>query len=356
MKYSVFGRKFVVKTSGESHGPYYEIVVKIPTKMKISERRVQEELNKRRPGYSVISTKRKEPDKIVILSGIEKGRTTGGEIKMRVYNLDAKSKDYNTTTIRPGTMDFTQWKKYGKIPPGGGKVSGRETLCRVAAGAIAKAFLREKGINVLAFSKEIGGISTKFDSGKINSKNFGKIYKEVYKNVIRCPDKNAAKKMQNRILEVAKRGDSIGGIIETVAVGVPPGLGEPVFDKLNADIAKALSSIPAVVGVEKGIGFKCAKLLGSQNNDQLTKKGFLSNNAGGILGGISTGQPIVYRLAIKPTPSISKPQKTIDIYGKELNYVVRGRHDPCIVPRAVPVVEAMMAITLADHYLRTKDK
>ncbi len=342
---NVFGKSFQIMTFGESHGKAVGVVIDgVKPGLPISEKEIQRELDRRKPGQSRVTTSRKEEDKIQILSGIFRGKTTGTPICMIVWNKDADPSKYEKIKdlFRPGHADFTYLKKYGiRDYRGGGRSSGRETVSRVAAGAIAKKILSKKGIKVTAYCKEIAGIEAKhFDA------------KQIEKNPVRCPDKTAAKKMEAAILKARSKGNSLGGIVEILATGVPPGLGEPVFSKLDAELAKALMSIGSVKGVEFGSGFKAAKMTGKQHNDEMfMSKGqvkFKTNNAGGILGGISTGQDIVARIAVKPTASISMPQKTVDTKGKNRTIKAEGRHDPCICPSVVPVAEAMVAIVLAD--------
>jgi chorismate synthase len=321
-----------------------------PSGVKISEKVIQVQLDRRRPGQSYISTKRSEADKAEILSGVFDGVTTGAPIQILIKNKNTDSKAYDDikNVYRPGHADYTYAHKYGvRDHRGGGRASGRETACRVAAGAVARAFLIDKGIDVFAHVIQIADIHAKsFDRQVIES------------NDVRCADADAAEKMIDKILDARKHHDSVGGIIEIQAEGVPVGLGEPVFDKFNADLAHALMSINAVKGVEIGAGFAVASRYGSENNDQMRiDKGapvFLSNNSGGIDGGVTNGNSIVARIAVKPTPSILKEQETIDGDNKETTIKVEGRHDPCVLPRAVPVAEAMTLLTIADHLLRNR--
>ncbi|MBI3599043.1 MAG: chorismate synthase [Nitrospinae bacterium] len=345
-----FGRLFRITTWGESHGPALGVVIDgCPAMLDLREEDIQVELDRRMPGNSEASSPRKEADRVEILSGVFEGKTTGAPISLLIRNMDADSSKYEKIkdVFRPGHADYTYLAKYGiRDYRGGGRSSGRETAGRVAAGAVAKKILRIKGIKITGYTKQIGDIlAVDMD------------FEEIEKNDVRCPDKNAAQRMLDKIREVKKSGDSVGGVVEIMASGVPAGLGEPVFDKLDADIAKALMSIGAVKGVEIGAGFESASLLGSQNNDEIYIKNgkavFRTNNAGGILGGISNGDDIVARIAVKPTASIAKMQRSVDIHGKETDIKVEGRHDPCICPRIVPVAEAMMAITIADHLLRS---
>src|SRR3990167_9539127 len=346
-----FGRIFKITTWGESHGKALGVIIDgCPPMLDLSEDDIQVELDKRAPGNSEVASPRKETDKVEILSGVFEGKTTGAPISLLIRNIDVDSSKYEKIKdiFRPGHADYTYFVKYGiRDHRGGGRSSGRETVGRVAAGAVAKKILKAKGINVTGYTKQIGDITASVIDFNV-----------IEKNDVRCSDKNIAHKMIEKIKEVRKGGDSISGIVEVIASGVPPGLGEPVFDKLNADIAKALMSIGAVKGVEIGAGFKSALLFGSQNNDEMYIKdkrvAFRTNNAGGILGGISNGDDIVVRIAVKPTASIFRTQKTIDNYGKEIEIKVGGRHDPCICPRIVPVAEAMMSIVMVDHLFRAR--
>lgn len=346
---NTFGDVFRVTTFGESHGKAIGLIIDgcLPN-LQLNENDIQKELDRRKPGQSKITTPRKEQDKVEILSGIFNGKTTGMPIAMIISNKDADSSKYEKikNLFRPGHADFTYLKKYGTYDyRGGGRSSARETANWVAAGAVAKKILANKGIKVIAYAKEIAGIEAK----KID-------LDEIQRNDARCPDKKAAKKMLNAILKAKKERDSVGGIIEVIALNAPLGLGDPVFNKLDAEIAKALMTINAVKGVEIGAGFKVSKMKGSKCNDIFVRQGnkiiTKTNNSGGILGGISNGMPIVARMAIKPTSSIAKRQETIDIKGKKNFIQIEGRHDPVLVPRAVPVAEAMMALVLVNAYLR----
>ena len=342
-----FGNLFKVTTFGESHGKALGVTIDgCPAGLKISEKEIQKELDKRKPGQSSITTQRKEEDKIEILSGIFNGKTLGTPISMIIYNNDSESEDYEKlkNVFRPGHADFTWTSKYGvRDHRGGGRASGRETIARVAAGAIAKKFLAEQGIKIIGHTIQIH---------KIKAKKFDE--KEIEKNAVKCADKKAAKKMISKIIKIKKQGNSVGGIIEVKVKNMTHGIGEPVFNKLNAVLAHGLMSIPAVKGVEFGSGFKSAEMTGFEHNDEIyfdkksSKIKFRTDNSGGVLGGISTGQDIVMRIAIKPASSIELEQKTIDEKGRHTKINVKGRHDPCIVPRAVPVAEAMTAIALAD--------
>ncbi len=342
-----FGVLFRVTTFGESHGPVVGAVVDgCPPGIELDESDVQAMLDRRRPGGAPSSTKRKEKDKVSILSGLFKGKTTGTPILLLVENRDADSTAYHpfADLFRPGHGDYTYHKKYGiRDWRGGGRASARETVGRVAAGAIAKILLKRHGIDVYAFTRAMGYIEAReFDPSMISHNPYG------------FPDMNAAKQADRMVNEIRKKGDSVGGIVEIRAIGVPPGLGEPVFDKLDAELAKGLMSIGAVKGVEIGDGFAAAEKLGSENNDPILPDGFASNHAGGILAGISNGEEIIVRVAIKPIPSIGLPQQTVDINNRPQTITVKGRHDICAIPRINVVCEAMVAIVLADHFLRQK--
>ncbi|MEM0275498.1 MAG: chorismate synthase [Nitrososphaerota archaeon] len=354
---NILGKSFVVVSFGESHGKCIGTVIDgCPAGLKISEEDVQRELDLRKPRSLQIHTQRTEEDKVEILSGIFNGYTTGAPICMIVWNRDVRSMDYEVVRYlpRPSHADYFAYIKYGGFNDyrGGGRFSGRITAGFVMAGAVAKKLLREVlNIEVVAYSLEIGGV---------RAENFTleDAVKYRYENDVRAPDKSSAEKMMEKIIEARSRGDSVGGIIECVVTGLPIGLGEPVFDSLDSDLAKALFSIPAVKGVEFGAGFKIARMLGSQSNDPFTIRNnkivVEKNDSGGIVGGISTSAPLVFRVAFKPPASISIPQKTVDIREmKEKELVRTGRHDPCIVPRAVPVVEAVTAIVLVDHAIRS---
>jgi chorismate synthase len=348
---SSIGTKFKVTTWGESHGPAIGAVVQgCPPNLKLSEKDIQKEVDRRKPAKSSkISTTRREKDKVQILSGLFEGKTTGTPISLIVENKDTRSKDYKKikNVYRPGHADFAYDLKYGiRDYRGGGRSSGRETLARVMAGAIAKQILKEKAkAEVFGHTIQVGNI-------KVNK--FNKSF--IEKNELRCADRDKCKEMIEFIKKVRfNEGDSIGSIIEIIVKNPPKGLGEPVFDKLDAELAKAMMSIGAVKGVEIGSGFHSAEMKGSENNDQMyTKNGkikALTNNCGGILGGISTGEDIVIRLAIKPVPSISKKLKTVTNKGKNTTVQTLGRHDCCLAPRIIPVAESMAAIVLADFYL-----
>ena len=321
-----------------------------PAGLPLKESDIQKDLDRRRTGQSKVTTTRKENDRIIIMSGVFKGKTTGTPIAMRVDNQDADSSKYELIKhlYRPGHADYTYDAKYGfRDYRGGGRSSARETVGRVAAGAIAKKLLARDKISVTGFTRQIGHQIAE----KIN-------FKEIEKNIVRCPDRKAAEKMVAAIMEARKNGDSLGGIVEVVAMGVPAGLGEPVFDRLDADLAKAVMSIPAVKGVEIGAGFQTATMTGSECNDVFVMKNkkvtTQTNNAGGILGGISNGMDVVVKLVVKPTSSINSEQETITQKGKKAKIRVEGRHDPCVAPRAVPIAEAMVALTLIDHLMRNQ--
>ncbi len=352
---SSFGRQFRVTTFGESHGGAVGVAVDgCPAGLEISEEDIQKELDRRRPGQGAITTSRAEEDRVEILSGVFEGRTTGTPIAMVVRNRDADSSKYEPirNTPRPNHADFTYQMKYGRRDwRGGGRSSGRETVGRVAAGAVAKKLLSTMGVEVLGHTLEVHGVKVGRDRIDIDN------IRKAWQDDVRCADPEAAERMREEILKFKKEGDSVGGIVEVMALGVPAGLGEPVFDKLDADLAKAVMSVGAVKGVEIGAGFDVAARLGSENNDPFVIEGgkirTATNNSGGIQGGISNGMPIVLRAAVKPTPSILKPQGTVDMERQEETEIrIEGRHDPCIVPRIVPVLEAMVALVLADHAVR----
>jgi chorismate synthase len=325
--------------------------------MELSTGDIQKELDRRKPGTSDVVTQRKEADGIEILSGVHLGKTLGTPISLLIRNTDADSTKYDEIKdlLRPGQAEYTWREKYGAIDwRGGGRASARETAARVAGGAVALKLLRKHDIEILAYSKEIAGISA--DVPDLNYANIGKIRRITESNSARSPDAQAAQEMEHAILHAKKEKDSVGGIIEASVFGAPAGLGEPLFDKLSADISKAVMSIPGVKGVEIGAGFESARMRGSEANDPFyLDKGTIrtkTNNSGGILGGLSNGMPIVLRVAFKPTASIGIVQKTVDYKKKkETEIEVGGRHDPCIVPRAVPVVESMLGLVLADHSL-----
>ncbi|MCR4368738.1 MAG: chorismate synthase [archaeon] len=351
MGFNSFGKIFSFTTFGESHGRAIGVVVDgVPAGLKISESDVQKELDRRKPGQSKITTQRKEEDKVEIISGLFEGKTTGAPMGMLIFNNDAKSKDYSNIkdNFRPGHADFTYEQKYGvRDFRGGGRSSARETAMRVCAGAIAKKFLAQKGIAITGFTREVAGICAKKTD-----------FKAIEKNIVRAPDLDAAKKMEEAILAAKEEGDSVGGVVEVIAKGVPAGLGEPIYYKLDSALANALMGINAVKGVEIGSGFASTQMRGSKHNDQMRvvkgKTVFSTNNSGGVIGGISSGEDIVVRIAIKPASSIAKEQKTVSKKGRNVNLKVEGRHDPCLCPRAVPVAEAMVACVLMDLYLIAK--
>ncbi len=341
---SSFGRYFTVTTFGESHGPALGVIIDgAPAGIPLDEAFIQNELDRRRPGTSAFVSPRKELDRAEILSGIDSGKTMGTPIAVLVRNRDVRSKDYDgiREMFRPGHADYTYFKKYG-LPPqsGGGRASGRETVGRVAAGAVAKALLAPYGVTVQAYTVGVGHLSVE----KID-RDFAE------NNPLRCADPGLAEEMAHLVDSVRNEGDSIGGVVEVIAEGAPAGLGDPVFHKLDGVLAWAMLSIGGVKGVEFGTGFALTTHRGSEVNDQISSHGFLSNHAGGVLGGISTGEPLVVRLAVKPTSSISKPQSTVDIHFQDRTIQTKGRHDPCLCPRIGPVAEAMMSLVLADALL-----
>ncbi len=373
-----FGTLFQYTTFGESHGPAIGCVVDgVPPRIKLDEAYIQQFLDRRKPGQSRHTTQRREPDTVEILSGVFEGLTTGTPIALLIRNQDQKSKDYGDIKdkFRPGHADFTYQEKYGiRDYRGGGRSSARETACRVAAGAIARRVLqfcipRENGDLLTQSLKDprfrgedifsntnpvkIRGAVVQVGTEKINRDNWD--WKQVDKNPLWLPDAKAVPHIEEYLDSIRKAGSSAGALVEIHASGIPAGLGAPVYDKLDADLAKAMMSINAVKAVEIGAGFEAVALSGQDNADQIRKgKKFLSNNAGGILGGISSGQDIVVRVAFKPTSSILTPVKTIDKKGKETDIITKGRHDPCVGLRGTPVCEAMMACVLADHWLRHK--
>jgi len=353
MSFNTFGKIFRFTTWGESHGPAIGCVVDgCPPNITISEKDIMEDMDRRRPGKSKFTSQRKEADKVEILSGIFQGKTTGTPISMIIYNKDAKSRDYESikNKFRPGHADFTYLMKYGiRDYRGGGRQSARETACRVAAGAIAKKVLKNilgKKFNIIGAVTNLGILGC--DKKKWNNK-------EIRKNPFFCPDNKSVKLWERYLLAVRKAGSSCGAIIELRASGIPIGLGAPIYSKLDADIASALMSINAVKGVNIGEGINASFLSGEENSDEMSKVGkkikFKSNKAGGILGGISSGQNIIASFAVKPTSSILNERKTIDRKGKNTKISVKGRHDPCVGIRAVPIGEAMLACVLLDHYL-----
>ena len=341
---SQFGQMFQLSTFGESHGTGLGVIIDgVPAGIDLDIDSIQEDLDKRRPGTSKWVSQRKETDQVQILSGVANGKTLGSPIALMVINQDARSKDYSSIAhlFRPGHADYTYFKKYGlKLQPGGGRSSGRETLARVAAGAVAKALLKSFHIKIQAYTLSIGNICAEFIDPDF-----------AQTHPLRCADPDIADNMLALVDQMRSEGNSIGGVIQIVAKNVPAGWGEPVFHKLDAMLAQGLISIGAVKGIEFGSGFNAARMTGSEHNDSLTPQGYQSNNAGGILGGISNGDDIVMQLAIKPTPSISLSQATIDNNGNPETIIIKGRHDPCICSRICPVAEAMTAIVLADAFL-----
>ena len=336
-----FGQLIHLTTFGESHGVAIGAVLDgIQPGIPISEDEIQHELDRRRPGQSKVSTSRQEKDRVHILSGIFEGKTTGTPIGMIINNKDQDSSKYDNIRdiFRPGTADFTFWKKYGlRDHRGAGRASGRETAGRVMGGAIAKNILKNYGINITAYTVAVADIQSEVCD-----------YNQIEKNPVRCADMKAAIKMERAILQAKEKGDSVGGIVQIDIDGVPAGLGDPVFGKLDARLGMAVLSIGAVKGIEFGLGFAAAAKKGSENNDEMCKGKFVSNNAGGVLGGISTGKKIIIRAAVKPTPSIFQKQKTININAENVDILIEGRHDPCIVPRIIPVVESMVALVILD--------
>ncbi len=349
-------------TWGESHGEAIGVVVDgCPAGVELSVEEIQRELDRRKPGLSEITSERREADEVLILSGVFNGKTLGSPISMLVWNRDVDSTPYEAMKHipRPGQADYTYQMKYGlRDYRGGGRASGRETVARVAAGAIAKKVLAYHGIEIVGHVVEIGGIRAERVGGA-GGVRVAEIKRNAATNAVRCADLEAAVQMEERIKEVKREGDSVGGLVEVIATGVPPGLGEPVFDKLDAELAKALMSIGAVKGVEIGAGFAAARMRGSEMNDEFyIGEGRIrtrTNHAGGILGGISTGEPVICRVAVKPTASIAKPQRSVDMERmEEVELRIRGRHDPCICPRIVPVAEAMVALVLVDYLLQMR--
>ncbi len=348
---STFGTYLRITTFGESHGKAIGVVLDgVRPGLPINARFIQKELDRRRPGQSALTSPRAETDEVEILSGVLDGKTTGTPLCMVIWNRDQQPRAYEKIRhmFRPGHAGYTYLAKYGISDyRGGGRSSGRETAARVAAGAFAKFLLEKQGVGIRAYTIEVAGIRAKTID-----------YNEIEKNPLRCPDRVAAKKMERAVLKVKNEGDSVGGIVEVVVKNPPAGLGEPVFDKLEADLAKALMSIGAVRGFEVGNGFSAARLRGSKNNDPMyfdrrsRRIRTRTNNAGGIAGGISNGEDIVVRIAVKPPSSIAREQETVTVAGRRAMISVKGRHDPCICPRLVPVAEAMVALVLLDHMAR----
>lgn len=341
-----FGKLFTVTTFGESHGAALGCIIDgCPPGVELSETDMQADLDRRKPGTSRHTTQRREADEVRIFSGVFEGKTTGTPIGLIIENTDQRSKDYSKISeqFRPAHADYTYMHKYGvRDYRGGGRSSARETAMRVAAGAVAQKFLQQRlGIRIRGYLSELGPIrAEKLD------------WDQVHQNPFFCPDADKVPEMEAYMDALRKEGDSIGARINVVAEGVPPGLGEPVFDRLDADLAHALMSINAVKGVEIGAGFGCITQKGTEHRDEMTPEGFLSNEAGGVLGGISSGQPILASIALKPTSSLRLPGRSIDVDGNPVEVITTGRHDPCVGIRATPIAEAMMAIVLMDHYLR----
>ena len=340
-----FGTLFKITTFGESHGPALGVVIDgVPANLEIHESFIQKELDRRRPGQSQVATGRNEADRVEILSGVFEGKSTGTALALLIRNSDHHSSDYSNISdiFRPGHADFGYFSKYGiRDYRGGGRSSGRETAARVAAGAIAKKFLEQYGISARACAKEIAGIVSPVTD-----------WNEVENNIVRAADKDAAQKMTDAILEAKSRQDSVGGVVYCEITGVPAGLGEPVFDKLDALLAHAMLSLGGVKGITFGDGFDAARQTASQHNDSMTAGGkWRSNHSGGILGGISNGNTICFEIAVKPTPSISQEQLTCNKDLEVTSVSIHGRHDPCIVPRIIPVVEAMANLVIADCLL-----
>ena len=348
-----FGSLFRVTTFGESHGPAVGVVIDgCPPRLPLVVEEIQRELDRRRPGQSAITTQRREPDQVEILSGMHEGMTTGTPLAMLVRNQDMRSGDYDEmkTKFRPSHADYTYKAKYGiRSWQGGGRASARETVGRVAAGAVARQVLAK--VDIVAWVERVADIEATVDADTVTRD-------AVDANIVRCPEAATAERMIERIDAARKAGDSLGGVVAAVARGVPPGLGEPVFDKLEADLAKAMLSLPAAKGFEIGSGFAGTLLTGSQHNDPFYDAGgrvrTRSNRSGGVQGGISNGEDVLVRVAFKPTATILREQQTVDEDGHDTTIKARGRHDPCVLPRAIPIVEAMLALVLADHFLRQR--
>ncbi|QJD82643.1 chorismate synthase [Cohnella herbarum] len=342
---NTFGETFKITTFGESHGAGVGVIVDgVTPGVELDTEYIQKQMDRRKPGQSSVTSPRKEYDIIHILSGVFEGKTTGTPLFILLNNHDMRPDAYNDIqhSFRPGHADFTYLRKYGiRDHRGSGRASGRETAGRVAGGAVARKLLERRGVSVVAYTQEVGGIACR---------SF--VEQSIENNAMRACDPVAAIEMIKKVEQLAEKGDSCGGIVECRIRGVIPGLGEPAFDKLDAELAKAMLSIGAVKGIEFGEGFAAASMLGSEHNDEMNSDGFLSNHSGGILGGISTGQEIIFRIAVKPTSSISVPQRTINDGGEEQQIQTIGRHDPCICPRIVPVVEAMACLVLEDQYKR----
>lgn len=353
---SIYGKVFQISTFGESHGPAVGVVIQgCPSGINFDIDFIQSELDRRKPGQSRITTQRKEADSIEIFSGVFDGKTTGTPIAMLVWNGDQRSKDYShiSDQFRPSHADFTYFAKYGlRDYRGGGRSSARETVARVAAGALAKLVLAQIGLKITAYVSQVGNIKLETSVEQLD-------LSLTESNAVRCPDPVLAEKMFNYIDDIRKQGDSVGGVISAYITGCPVGLGEPVFDKLHAELGKAMLSINAVKGFEYGSGFSGVELRGSQHNDIIEKQAdgslrTLTNHSGGIQGGISNGEPIYFRVAFKPVATIMQDQDSVNENGDKITVSGKGRHDPCVVPRAVPIVEAMAAIVLLDFYLRNQ--
>ncbi|SEQ37510.1 chorismate synthase [Amphritea atlantica] len=347
MSGNTYGKLFTVTTFGESHGPALGCIIDgCPPGIELTEADLQRDLDRRKPGTSRHTTQRREADEVKILSGVFEGKTTGTPIGLLIENTDQRSKDYSNIaeTFRPAHADYVYTHKYGfRDYRGGGRSSARETAMRVAAGAVAKKYLAQKGVEVRGYLSQLGPI-------KID----GFDWNQVDQNPFFCPDVNKVAEMETYMDALRKEGNSIGAKISVSATGVPVGLGEPIFDRLDADLAHALMSINAVKGVEIGDGFACVEQKGTEHRDEMTPEGFLSNHSGGILGGISTGQEITAHIALKPTSSLRLPGRSINSRGEAIEVVTQGRHDPCVGIRATPIAEAMMAIVLMDHLLRNR--
>ena len=355
---NTFGKIFQISTWGESHGPAVGVTIDgCPAGVPIDEEAIQIELDRRRPGQSDITTPRSEDDRLEVLSGVFEGVSTGAPILLMVRNKDARPQAYDhlKDVYRPSHADYTYQAKYGhRDHRGGGRSSARETIGRVAAGAIARRILADSaGVELVAYVRRIHDIEAAIDAASVTRA-------AVESNAVRCPDSDAAEKMIERIKQLRKEGDSAGGLVELVARGLPVGLGEPVFDRLEADLAKAMLSLPATKGFEVGSGFDGTRLTGSAHNDAFYKDGdevrTRSNNSGGVQGGISNGEDLVCRIAFKPTATINKEQETVSTSGEETVLKARGRHDPCVLPRAVPIVEAMAALVLLDHWFLDRSR
>jgi chorismate synthase len=348
MSGSSFGKLFTVTGFGESHGLAIGCIVDgCPPGMPLVEADLQRDLDRRKPGKSRHTTQRREADEVQILSGVFEGKTTGAPIGLIIHNTDQRSKDYSRIMdrFRPGHADYTYQQKYGvRDYRGGGRSSARETAMRVAAGAIAKKYLRQSlGIEIRGYLAQLGPLELEL-----------KEWSSVENNAFFCPDPQRVAELEDYMDALRKEGNSVGARVNVVATGVPPGLGEPIFDRLDADIAHAMMSINAVKGVEIGAGFACVSQKGTEHRDEITPAGFLSNHAGGVLGGISSGQDVLVSMALKPTSSIRLPGRTVDVNGQPVEVITTGRHDPCVGIRATPIAEAMLAIVLMDHWLRQR--